>query len=289
MHRGGGLAPGVSVTPGRVLTCARGNPKDAPAERAGWGLRRREGLAELVQSGRGPPNPPDRPPPGRPAHLPRTRRALQLPQPPRRRSHHPAAQSRARRQLLPGRRRAPPRAPPPAPAPRGSRGAQLPAPRASQPWTSRRRTCVPSCASTRACGWSRAPARSAGRESPTASRTPQPAPGPLTALPFRPQVRCTLTGHELPCRLPELQVYTSGKKYRRLVRASPAFDYAEFEPHIVPSTKNPYVGGGGARGPGTAGARVGRYAVDSESPTPPRWVSAPQGCGRFCSAHLPRS
>ncbi|XP_032117765.1 surfeit locus protein 2, partial [Sapajus apella] len=55
-----------------------------------------------------------------------------------------------------------------------------------------------------------------------------------------PQVRCILTGHELPCRLPELQVYTRGKKYQRLVRASPAFDYAEFEPHIVPSTKNPH-------------------------------------------------
>ncbi|XP_058929288.1 surfeit locus protein 2 [Kogia breviceps] len=54
------------------------------------------------------------------------------------------------------------------------------------------------------------------------------------------KVRCALTGHELPCRLSELQVYTRGKKYRRLVRASPAFDYAEFEPHIVPSTKNPH-------------------------------------------------
>ncbi|XP_023982058.1 surfeit locus protein 2 isoform X3 [Physeter macrocephalus] len=54
------------------------------------------------------------------------------------------------------------------------------------------------------------------------------------------KVRCSLTGHELPCRLPELQVYTRGKKYRRLVRASPAFDYAEFEPHIVPSTRNPH-------------------------------------------------
>uniref|UniRef100_A0A8C3WI58 Surfeit 2 n=1 Tax=Catagonus wagneri TaxID=51154 RepID=A0A8C3WI58_9CETA len=54
------------------------------------------------------------------------------------------------------------------------------------------------------------------------------------------KVRCALTGHELPCRLPELQVYTRGKKYRRLVRTSPAFDYAEFEPHIVPSTKNPH-------------------------------------------------
>ncbi|KAM9207338.1 surfeit locus protein 2 [Dugong dugon] len=53
------------------------------------------------------------------------------------------------------------------------------------------------------------------------------------------KVTCTLTGHELPCRLSELQVYTRGKKYQRLVRAVPAFDYAEFEPHIVPSTKNP--------------------------------------------------
>lgn len=63
-----------------------------------------------------------------------------------------------------------------------------------------------------------------------------------------PQVRCSLTGHELPCRLPELQVYTSGKKYQRLSRASPAFDYTAFEPHIVPSTKNPYVGGRPATG-----------------------------------------
>ncbi|XP_007952517.1 surfeit locus protein 2 [Orycteropus afer afer] len=54
------------------------------------------------------------------------------------------------------------------------------------------------------------------------------------------KVTCTLTGHELPCRLSELQVYTRGKKYQRLVRAVPAFDYAEFEPHIVPSTKNPH-------------------------------------------------
>ncbi|XP_028385453.1 surfeit locus protein 2 isoform X1 [Phyllostomus discolor] len=53
------------------------------------------------------------------------------------------------------------------------------------------------------------------------------------------KVRCALTGHELPCRLPELRVYTSGRKYRRLARASPAFDYAAFEPHVVPSTKNP--------------------------------------------------
>lgn len=62
----------------------------------------------------------------------------------------------------------------------------------------------------------------------------------LTLLPEAGKVRCSLTGHELPCRLPELQVYTRGKKYQRLARAHPAFDYAEFEPHIVPSTKNPH-------------------------------------------------
>ncbi|KAB1267113.1 Surfeit locus protein 2 [Camelus dromedarius] len=44
----------------------------------------------------------------------------------------------------------------------------------------------------------------------------------------------------VPCHPQWRQVYTRGKKYRRLARASPAFDYAEFEPHIVPSTKNPH-------------------------------------------------
>ncbi|XP_005408487.1 PREDICTED: surfeit locus protein 2 [Chinchilla lanigera] len=62
----------------------------------------------------------------------------------------------------------------------------------------------------------------------------------LRLLPGANKVRCSLTGHELPCRLRELQVYTGGKKYQRLARASPAFDYAEFEPHIVPSTKQPH-------------------------------------------------
>lgn len=79
-------------------------------------------------------------------------------------------------------------------------------------------------------------------------------------------MKCVLTGHELPCRLPELQLYTRGKKYRRLVRASPAFDYAEFEPHIVPSTKNPYVRGGHCR----QGPEWGRGRVPSRA--------APGGC-----------
>ncbi|XP_008937447.1 PREDICTED: surfeit locus protein 2, partial [Merops nubicus] len=51
-------------------------------------------------------------------------------------------------------------------------------------------------------------------------------------------VRCRLTGHEMPCRLPELQAYTGGRRYRRLAQAAQEFDYSKFQPHIVPSTKN---------------------------------------------------
>lgn len=88
-------------------------------------------------------------------------------------------------------------------------------------------------------------------------------------------MKCALTGHELPCRLPALQLYTRGKKYRRLVRAAPAFDYAELEPHIVPSTKNPYVRGAAAGG---VPSRGGRW-VASPAPSPP---GAPRfGWGRL--------
>lgn len=51
------------------------------------------------------------------------------------------------------------------------------------------------------------------------------------------KVRFTVTGHELPCRLVDLQSFTEGKKYQRL-RGAPTFDYSSLEPHIVPSTKN---------------------------------------------------
>lgn len=109
-----------------------------------------------------------------------------------------------------------------------------------------------------------------GAGAPGCPRTPSARPGspPLTVPLSRPQVKCALTGHELPCRLPELQVYTSGKKYRRLAGASPAFDYAKFEPHIVPSTKNPYVGGAGLAPRGDPGG-------DGFSPSPAaagRWT-----------------
>ncbi|NXP55208.1 SURF2 protein, partial [Heliornis fulica] len=61
---------------------------------------------------------------------------------------------------------------------------------------------------------------------------------PLLTLAEPGKVRCRLTGHEMPCRLSELQAYTNGKKYQRLIKTAKEFDYGKFEPHIVPSTKN---------------------------------------------------
>ncbi|XP_069787731.1 surfeit locus protein 2 [Narcine bancroftii] len=52
------------------------------------------------------------------------------------------------------------------------------------------------------------------------------------------RVKCSLTGHELPYRLSDLQTYTNGKRYQRLMMKEP-FNYSQFEPHIVPSTKEP--------------------------------------------------
>ncbi|XP_073496972.1 surfeit locus protein 2 isoform X2 [Phyllobates terribilis] len=52
------------------------------------------------------------------------------------------------------------------------------------------------------------------------------------------KVRFMVTGHELPCRLPELRSFTEGKKYQRLTSRPGVFDYSKYEPHIVPSTKN---------------------------------------------------
>uniref|UniRef100_A0A8C3JFY1 Surfeit 2 n=1 Tax=Calidris pygmaea TaxID=425635 RepID=A0A8C3JFY1_9CHAR len=61
---------------------------------------------------------------------------------------------------------------------------------------------------------------------------------PLLSLVEPGKVRCRLTGHEMPCRLLELQAYTNGKRYQRLIKTAREFDYGKFEPHIVPSTKN---------------------------------------------------
>ncbi|KAJ8390036.1 hypothetical protein AAFF_G00111970 [Aldrovandia affinis] len=52
------------------------------------------------------------------------------------------------------------------------------------------------------------------------------------------RVKCTLNGHEFPCDLKELQNFTSGKKYQKLSSVA-EFSYSQYEPHVVPSTKQP--------------------------------------------------
>ncbi|KAM8934302.1 surfeit locus protein 2 [Pelodytes ibericus] len=52
------------------------------------------------------------------------------------------------------------------------------------------------------------------------------------------KIKCTLTGHELPCRLSDLEHFMKGKKFMRLSKFND-FAFSRFEPHIVPSTKNP--------------------------------------------------
>ncbi|XP_017263079.1 surfeit locus protein 2 [Kryptolebias marmoratus] len=52
------------------------------------------------------------------------------------------------------------------------------------------------------------------------------------------KIKCTLNDHEVPCNLSELQSFTQGKKYKRLIAAA-EFNYTQYEPHIVPSTKQP--------------------------------------------------
>uniref|UniRef100_A0A3B1J7U2 Surfeit 2 n=1 Tax=Astyanax mexicanus TaxID=7994 RepID=A0A3B1J7U2_ASTMX len=52
------------------------------------------------------------------------------------------------------------------------------------------------------------------------------------------KVKCTLNGHEFPCNLTELQHFISGNKYKKL-SANAEFNYSQYEPHLVPSTKQP--------------------------------------------------
>ncbi|XP_034566358.1 surfeit locus protein 2 [Notolabrus celidotus] len=52
------------------------------------------------------------------------------------------------------------------------------------------------------------------------------------------KIRCTLNGHEFPCNLSELHKFTEGKKYEKLSAAAD-FNYNQYEPHIVPSSKQP--------------------------------------------------
>ncbi|ROL53850.1 Surfeit locus protein 2 [Anabarilius grahami] len=50
------------------------------------------------------------------------------------------------------------------------------------------------------------------------------------------KIKCALNEHEFPCSLDELQHFTSGKKYKKL-SAEAEFDYRQYEPHVVNSTK----------------------------------------------------
>lgn len=52
------------------------------------------------------------------------------------------------------------------------------------------------------------------------------------------KIRCSLNAHEFPCSLAELQCFTSGIKYKKLC-AQAEFNYSQYEPHIVSSTKQP--------------------------------------------------
>ncbi|XP_064164174.1 surfeit locus protein 2 [Anguilla rostrata] len=61
---------------------------------------------------------------------------------------------------------------------------------------------------------------------------------PFLQLTDAKKVKCTLNGHEFPCNLKELQDFTSGKKYLKL-SAVAQFNYSQYEPHVVPSTKQP--------------------------------------------------
>lgn len=101
----------TAAFPGRVLTCARGSPKDAPPDGASWDLRRGQGLSEQCRSGARDPRPAPRvpAPPRSPApHPPRAAGVPAIARP----LPSPAAEAATRRRLLPGRRQAPPRAQP---------------------------------------------------------------------------------------------------------------------------------------------------------------------------------
>ncbi|KAM6900978.1 surfeit locus protein 2 [Lycodopsis pacificus] len=52
------------------------------------------------------------------------------------------------------------------------------------------------------------------------------------------KIKCTLNGHEFPCNLTELHNFTKGKKYEKLSVAA-EFNYSQYEPHVVPSSKQP--------------------------------------------------
>ncbi|XP_077986254.1 surfeit locus protein 2-like [Glandiceps talaboti] len=58
----------------------------------------------------------------------------------------------------------------------------------------------------------------------------------LEILPDKNKIKCSLTGHEMPCKLEILQKHTQGKKYLRLHKDK-EFNYDRFKPHLLPSNK----------------------------------------------------
>ncbi|XP_077398972.1 surfeit locus protein 2 [Vanacampus margaritifer] len=61
---------------------------------------------------------------------------------------------------------------------------------------------------------------------------------PFLELTDSKKIKCTLNGHEFPCNLEELQNFIKGKKYQKL-SSQAEFNYSQYEPHIVPSSKQP--------------------------------------------------
>nr|XP_039270211.1 surfeit locus protein 2-like isoform X1 [Styela clava] len=52
------------------------------------------------------------------------------------------------------------------------------------------------------------------------------------------RVRCILTGHEVPCKLPAIQQYLNGKKYKRMTKdLHETFKYSDYEPMIATNVK----------------------------------------------------
>ena len=54
------------------------------------------------------------------------------------------------------------------------------------------------------------------------------------------KVRCTVTGHEMPARLEELEQHFSGKRYKNAKERS-QYNFAQHEPWIVQHKKNPHL------------------------------------------------
>lgn len=50
------------------------------------------------------------------------------------------------------------------------------------------------------------------------------------------QVKCSLSGHEMPSQVEAIQNYIKGKKFQKLL-AQNQYNYDKFKEHIVPSTK----------------------------------------------------